>query len=112
MVVLETNPAEARRIARAALSHYLQLDNYVKNWRRLGFSDDDLAGGGSDRFLDANVAWGDEGTIRIRIQEHWVPARIMCVSSLYVSKTRGILWMNGSLNSWPRLPMRNNCDTM
>src|SRR5262249_23308042 len=71
MVVLETNPSEARRIARAGLSRYLQLENYVNNWRRLGFGDDDLAGGGSNRFLDANVAWGDEAAIRARIQEHW-----------------------------------------
>jgi probable F420-dependent oxidoreductase len=71
MVVLETNPSEARLIARAALSRYLQLENYVNNWRRLGFGDNDLGGGGSDRFLDANVAWGDEAAIRARIQEHW-----------------------------------------
>jgi probable F420-dependent oxidoreductase len=71
MVVLGTNPSEARRIARAALSRYRQLENYVNNWRRLGFGDNDLGGGGSDRFLDANVAWGDEAAIRARIQEHW-----------------------------------------
>jgi len=71
MLVLETNPSEARRVARAGLSRYMQLDNYVNNWRRLGFDDDDLAAGGSDRFLDANVAWGDEAAVRARIQEHW-----------------------------------------
>ena len=32
---------------------------------------DDLSGGGSERFIDANVAWGDEKAIRARIQEHW-----------------------------------------
>ncbi|MGH7114631.1 MAG: hypothetical protein ACREE9_09075, partial [Stellaceae bacterium] len=61
----------ARRAAREALSHYLQLENYVNAWRGQGFSDADLAGGGSDRFIDAIVAWGDEGAIRTRIRQHW-----------------------------------------
>ena len=71
MVVLEQDPSEARRVSRIALARYMQLENYANNWRRLGFSDDDLAGGGSDRFIDANVAWGDEQAIRTRIEEHW-----------------------------------------
>ena len=70
-VVLETDAAKARSAARQALSRYLQLENYVNDWRRQGFGDDDLAGGGSERFIDALVAWGDEGAIRHRIQEHW-----------------------------------------
>jgi probable F420-dependent oxidoreductase len=69
-VLLESDPTTARRAAREALSRYLQLENYVNSWRREGFGDDDLAGGGSNRFLDAMVAWGDEGAIRARIQEH------------------------------------------
>ncbi len=70
-VLLETDPAAARRAAREALSHYLQLENYVNAWRGQGFVDADLAGGGSDRFIDAIVAWGDEAAIRARIQQHW-----------------------------------------
>jgi probable F420-dependent oxidoreductase len=70
-VLLETDAATARRAAREALSHYLQLENYVNAWRRQGFGDADLAGGGSDRFVDAIVAWGDEAAIRARIEEHW-----------------------------------------
>ena len=70
-VLLETDATTARRTAREALSRYLQLENYVNSWRREGFGDDDFAGGGSDRFLDAMVAWGDEGAIRARIQQHW-----------------------------------------
>ena len=67
-VLLETDPATARRAARDALSHYLQLENYVNAWRLQGFTDADMAGGGSDRFVDAIVAWGDEAAIRARIQ--------------------------------------------
>jgi probable F420-dependent oxidoreductase len=70
-VLLETDPATARRAARDALSHYLQLENYVNAWRLQGFTDADMAGGGSDRFVDAIVAWGDETAIRSRIKEHW-----------------------------------------
>jgi probable F420-dependent oxidoreductase len=71
MVLLETDPAKARSTARMALSRYIQLENYANNWRRLGFADEDLAGGGSNRFVDANVAWGDEGAIRARIRLFW-----------------------------------------
>jgi probable F420-dependent oxidoreductase len=69
-VLLETDQAKAREAARQALSRYLQLDNYVNSWRRQNFGDSDLAGGGSDRFLDAMVAWGDESAIRARIQQY------------------------------------------
>ncbi len=70
-VLLETDPQKARAAARDALSRYLQLENYVNAWRRQGFGDDDLAGGGSNRFLDAIVAWGGEAAIRERIRQHW-----------------------------------------
>jgi probable F420-dependent oxidoreductase len=82
-VLLETNASAARSAARQALAPYLQLDNYVNNWRRLGFSDDEMAGGGADRFIDANVAWGTEEKIRRRIQEHWdAGADHVCIQSI------------------------------
>lgn len=82
-VLLETDPAAARSAARQALGPYMRLDNYVNNWRRVGFSDDDLNGGGSDRFVDANVAWGTEEAIRKRIQEHWdAGADHVCIQSI------------------------------
>jgi probable F420-dependent oxidoreductase len=70
-VLLETDPTKARAAARAALSRYLQLENYVNGWHRQGFGNDELAGGGSNRFLDAMVAWGGESAIRDRIRQHW-----------------------------------------
>ncbi len=57
-VVLEIDPYEARRIARRHVSRYLDLPNYTTNLRRLGFIDDDLADGGSNRLLDAIVGRG------------------------------------------------------
>jgi alkanesulfonate monooxygenase SsuD/methylene tetrahydromethanopterin reductase-like flavin-dependent oxidoreductase (luciferase family) len=49
---------------------YLALPNYQNSLRWLGFGDDDLADGGSDRLVDAIVAWGDEKAIAERIQAH------------------------------------------
>jgi len=69
--ILETSPTDARAIARRFLDIYLGLPNYVDHWRRLGFTDADFAGGGSDRLVDALFAWGDEKAIRARIDEHW-----------------------------------------
>ena len=69
-VALETNPERARAISRAYLSFYLQAPNYTNNWLRLGFTPDDLTNGGSDRLVDALVAWGDRDTIGERVAEH------------------------------------------
>ena len=69
-VVLEPHPARARSIARAHLASYLRLPNYTNNWLRLGFTPEDLAEGGSDRLVDALVAWGSMDAIRERIADH------------------------------------------
>lgn len=68
--VLETDATKARASARSFLEIYLGLPNYVNNWRRLGFTDSDFAGGGSDRLIDSVVVWGDETAIRKRIDAH------------------------------------------
>lgn len=69
-VVLETDPSAARAIARSHLAGYLTLPNYTNNWKRIGFTDDDIAAGGSDRLVDAFVAWGDEDAVIERVQAH------------------------------------------
>ena len=69
-VVLEADPERARAIARLHLATYLGLPNYANNWMRLGFTEDDVAEGGSDRLVDALVAWGSEDAIAERVQEH------------------------------------------
>ncbi|MFF7606020.1 TIGR03620 family F420-dependent LLM class oxidoreductase [Streptomyces parvulus] len=66
-VVLDSDPARARATARAYLGRYLALPNYTKNFLNLGFTDADVADGGSDRLIDAVFAWGDEDTVRTRI---------------------------------------------
>jgi probable F420-dependent oxidoreductase len=69
-VALIGDAAEARRLARAELSRYMTLPNYRNNWLRIGFTEADVDGQGSDRFMDGMVAWGDADMIRRRIQEH------------------------------------------
>ncbi|MFJ8195420.1 LLM class F420-dependent oxidoreductase [Streptomyces sp. NPDC096152] len=68
-VVLESDPARAREVARAYLVMYLALPNYTDNFLRLGFTEDDLLDGGSDRLVDAVFAWGDDTRIRARVEE-------------------------------------------
>ena len=69
-VVLETDTNKARKIARAHTSRYLALPNYVNNLRRLGFADTDITDSGSDRLVDAIVAWGDIAAVTDRIRAH------------------------------------------
>jgi probable F420-dependent oxidoreductase len=92
MVLLETDPTRARRAARLALAPYLQLENYVNNFRRCGFGDDDVTGDGSDRLIDAIIAWGDEAAIRARIQAHWdAGADHVCIQSIRPDGSRQAL---------------------
>jgi len=69
-VVLEKDPAKARGIARKFLEIYLGLPNYTNNFLRLGFQEGDFSNGGSDKLIDAIVAWGDLKTVLSRVQEH------------------------------------------
>ena len=69
-VVLEKDAATARQIGRSHMSIYLGLPNYVNNLKRLGFTDADVADGGSDRLVDAIVAWGDVDAVARRIKAH------------------------------------------
>lgn len=69
-VVFETDPTKAREIARSHTSIYTGLPNYTGNLERFGFTDEDFIPGGSDRLIDAIVAWGDMDTILERVQAH------------------------------------------
>ena len=69
-VVLETDPAAAREVARQHTALYLGLPNYVNNLRRLGWDEADLADAGSDALVDAIVAWGDLDAVVARVQAH------------------------------------------
>jgi probable F420-dependent oxidoreductase len=69
-VVLTTDADNARAVGRKALDIYLNLANYLNSWRRLGFTDDDIARPGSDRLVDALVAYGTTDAIAARLNEH------------------------------------------
>jgi probable F420-dependent oxidoreductase len=69
-ILLCTDPVEARRIARERTSWYFDLGNYPPSLRAQGFTDADLAGGGSDRIIDALIAWGAADAIARRVREH------------------------------------------
>ena len=68
--VLSTDATIARATARRHMKRYLELDNYANNLRRLGWGDADLANGGSDKLVDAIVAWGDPPAIKKRVDDH------------------------------------------
>ncbi|MDY0066159.1 MAG: TIGR03620 family F420-dependent LLM class oxidoreductase [Steroidobacteraceae bacterium] len=90
MVLRETDPVKARAIARKHLADYLGLPNYLNNWKWLGFEDADFTGGGSDRLIDAMVAWGDEQAIQARIQAHFdAGADHVCIQPLRLDGERG-----------------------
>jgi probable F420-dependent oxidoreductase len=69
-VVLQTDRTAAREAARAFCELYLALPNYTNNLRALGYTEEDVAPPGSDRLVDAIVAWGDEGAIATRVRAH------------------------------------------
>jgi probable F420-dependent oxidoreductase len=69
-IVLERDPTRAREIARQHMAIYLRLPNYVENLRTLGYEDADFADGGSDRLVDAIVAWGGQDAILARVRAH------------------------------------------
>ncbi|MCV7058632.1 LLM class F420-dependent oxidoreductase [Mycolicibacterium gilvum] len=69
-VVLTDDAEKAREIGRGTVDFYLGLSNYVNNWKRLGFTEEDLERPGSDRFIDAVVAYGSPDEIAARLSEH------------------------------------------
>jgi probable F420-dependent oxidoreductase len=70
-VTLETDAAKARALGRKELSRYMVLDNYRNNWLRIGFTEAELANGGSDRFIDAMVLWGGADKVRQGLRAHF-----------------------------------------
>jgi probable F420-dependent oxidoreductase len=69
-VLICSDVSAARRIGRRRMAMYLDLPNYLNNWRELGFDDTDFSSGGSDRLIDAMVAWGSATAVARRIRDH------------------------------------------
>lgn len=92
-VCLTTDAGKARAVAAANLSRYMVLPNYRNNWLRLGFTDAELSGRGSDRFLDAMVAWGTAEAIRARLKAHVdAGATHVCIQPLHPDGTAAPDW--------------------
>jgi probable F420-dependent oxidoreductase len=88
-VVLETDPGRAREIARAGLAIYTKVPHQQRNWQRMGFDESDFRGEGTDRFVDALVAWGDEDAIRRRVRAHLdAGATQVCIQPLEPAGSR------------------------
>jgi probable F420-dependent oxidoreductase len=68
--VLTTNAEEARAVGRKLLPVYFNLANYTNNWKRLGFSEEEVTYPGSDRLIDSLVAYGTPEAIAARLKEH------------------------------------------
>jgi len=99
-VVLSAERRSGLDQARAFVASYLLLPNYVSNLRRLGFGDSDLAGNGSDRLVDALVAYGDEAAIAGRVRAHHdAGADHVCIQVVGASEGDEAL----PLEAWRRL---------
>lgn len=70
-VILESDPAKARELARGIAAIYINLPNYRNNWLRMGLTEEDLKDNGSDLFVDSTFAWGTDEQIKARIKEHF-----------------------------------------
>lgn len=97
-VVLEADQARATEIARAHIARYLPLPNYSQSWLRMGFTEEDLLGGGSERLVQALVAYGSVEEIRDRIAKHFAAgADHVCVQVLGGSAEKP------AFDAWARL---------
>lgn len=70
-VTLETDPTKARALGREELSRYMVLDNYRNAWLGMGFTQADLANGGSDSFIDQVVLWGSADKVKAGLRAHF-----------------------------------------
>ena len=84
-VILETDPAKARAVARRTAGTYIGLPNYRNNWLRMGLTEADLSDQGSDKFIDETFAWGDIDAIEQRIDAHFqAGASHVCIQPIRV----------------------------
>ena len=92
-VCLTEDAKQARKVAANVLSLYLSWPNYRNNWLRLGFTEEDVSGDGSNQFLDAMVAWGTAESIRSRIGAHFeAGADHVCIQPLHPNGDGSVDW--------------------
>jgi probable F420-dependent oxidoreductase len=92
-VCLTPDVATARNIAASVLELYINWPNYRNNWLSLGFSEEELSGRGSDRFLDAMVLSGSATEVRAGLQAHFdAGADHVCVQQLNPNGSAAVDW--------------------
>ena len=93
-VVLEADPSRARAAGRAAGATNLALENYRKSWRKYGLEGAEFADGGSDRLIDATIAWGKQSDVEKFIQSHLdAGATQVCLQFVHPEgRTAGLPW--------------------
>ncbi|MFE3773193.1 TIGR03620 family F420-dependent LLM class oxidoreductase [Streptomyces sp. NPDC059122] len=69
-VLFESDPATARAVAREHLQGYLATPYNIAKFRRLGYAEEEIAHGGSDRLVDDFVFWGDLDAIVEKLHGH------------------------------------------
>jgi probable F420-dependent oxidoreductase len=85
-VCLESDAARARALGRKELARYMVLDNYRNCWLSIGFTEADLSNGGSDRFIDAMVLWGDAATVKEKLRAHFAAgATHVCIQPVHAA---------------------------
>jgi probable F420-dependent oxidoreductase len=70
-VCIETDPVRARALGREELSRYMPMVNYRNAWFGMGFTEEDLANGGSDSFIDQMVVWGTADEVKAKLRAHF-----------------------------------------
>jgi probable F420-dependent oxidoreductase len=91
-VVLTTDAEAARAAGNAALDIYAALPNYRNNWKRLGFTEDEIERR-DNRFVDAVVVWGDEDRLREGVRAHYdAGADHVCVQPLSTEGATSLDW--------------------
>lgn len=91
-VILSTDADAARAAANKQLDRYAPLPNYRNNWKRLGFTDDEIEQR-DHRFVDAVVVWGDEARVRAGVQAHYdAGADHVCVQPVNPDGSADIDW--------------------
>ncbi len=83
-VCLETDPVKARALGRKEMERYLALPNYRNSWLTMGFTATDFENGGSDRFIDGVLVWGDVVTVKRKLREHFdAGATHLCIQPVH-----------------------------
>jgi probable F420-dependent oxidoreductase len=69
-VILSTDEAAARRVAHKQIERYGALPNYRNNWKRLGYTEEQIEAR-EPGFVDDLIVWGDRDAIHARVAAHY-----------------------------------------